>query len=892
MTTAVMNYAAAFAAGPEQVGGKGWNLARLARYGFSVPAGGVLCADGYVRVLAAEHFRGPLSGFARYTAHDASSTEVTAALKRFAEEVRKETLPADVADGIGLFLTEHHLIDKRLAIRSSAVGEDGTEHSFAGIHESCLNVVGVNEVLQAVLNCYASLWTPQALAYRRRMNVDDRDVACAVVICEMVSGPEGQPVAAGVAFSCDPRSGRRDVLTVNCAAGLGDVVVRGDMTPDEYVLNAHDTTIIESRVERGSPLLDDAQIATLGRLVWRVQWALGDGQEPQDIEWAFDGRQFWLLQSRPVTRLPRWTFPELAGQPSMWSNANVKDSFPAPATIITWSMMEAVVRNVLFASLNLVRYPLPVGMQVMRRFAGRFYFDLAILQWAMYDAIGIMPSETNRTTGGFQPEVRVPAGNPLRGRAGLTRSWRRLQMLWGLARFRRQLPRDIETIFRENRDAREMKLASLSDRELLTEFRRRVNIGNTFTPDIQLAAAYYGAWMTVLQDLLGRLTRDRQQSLVTRLLAASGGVASAEHGYRLIDLAELVRIEPLAQAALDSNDAHAWRTLPANSPFRQAFERYLDEYGHRCVCEMDFASPRWRVDPAYLLEQICGLSEMTPDFDPRERAAQVRLNAETELHRLNWLVRTLASWMLSRTRTGAALRESAKSAAAASVELIQLVLLEVGERMVERELVHMASDVFHLTIPDLEAYLCGDWSGDGAADLVEDRRRCLDNWANESAPDVIVDGQPQTAESLAGKPALGASARDQADNELKAWRGVAAGPGKAAGNACVITAAPLGSQLAPGDVLVAPSTDPAWTPLFLRASALVMETGGYLSHGAIVAREFGIPSVVNIPGIMTEVVTGDRINVDGDLGAVYLLKDSSQFAPTHNTDVPTDVSTE
>lgn len=183
--------------------------------------------------------------------------------------------------------------------------------------------------------------------------------------------------------------------------------------------------------------------------------------------------------------------------------------------------------NVLFASLNLVRYPVPVGMQVMRRFFGRFYFDLAILQWAMYDAIGMMPSETNRTTGGFQPEVRVPAGNPLHGRTGRTRSWRRLQMLWGLARFRRQLPRDIETIFRENRDAREMKLASLSDQELLAEFRRRVKIGNTFTPDIQLAAAYYGAWMTVLQDFLGRLTRDRQQSLVTRLLAASGGVASA-----------------------------------------------------------------------------------------------------------------------------------------------------------------------------------------------------------------------------------------------------------------------------------------------------------------------------------------------------------------------------
>ena len=561
MTNSVLNYPAAFAAGPAQVGGKGWNLARLARYGFLVPAGGVLIADGYVRVLAADHFRNRLERLAGCTAQDASDPQVAAVLNQFASAIRGETLPSDVVDDIQRFLTEHRLAAKPLAVRSSACSEDGAETSFAGIHESWLNVVGAEEVCQAVLNCYASLWTPQALAYRRRMNVADGDAACAVVLCEMIAGPEGPPVAAGVAFSCHPLSGRRDVITVNCAAGLGDAVVRGDVTPDEYVLNAHDTTTIESRVERGSPLLEDSDITALGRLVWCVHWALGEGQDPQDIEWAFDGQQFWLLQSRPVTRLPRCTLPPLAGQPPIWSNANIKDSFLGPATMVTWSMMEAVVRDVLFASLKLVGYPLPAGMQVLRRFAGRFYFDLAIVQWSMYDAIGITPAETNRTTGGFQPEIRVPAGNPLRGGVGLRRSWRRLRMLWGLARFRRRLPAAIENVFRENRRAREMNLGSLSDEQLLAEFRRRVAVGNAFTPDIQLAAAYYGAWMTLLQDFLGRLTGDRQQSLVTRLLAASGSVASAEHGYRLVDLAKLARNEPRAQAALDSADSHNWQTL-------------------------------------------------------------------------------------------------------------------------------------------------------------------------------------------------------------------------------------------------------------------------------------------------------------------------------------------
>ena len=197
-------------------------------------------------------------------------------------------------------------------------------------------------------------------------------------------------------------------------------------------------------------------------------------------------------------------------------------------------------------------------------FSGRFYFDLAILQWAMYDAIGITPAETNRTTGGFQPEIVVPAGNPLRGWSGLFRSWRRLLMLWGLGKFRRKLPDAIETVVRENRQAREMNLTPLTDAQLLAEFQRRSAVGNRFTPAIQLAAAYYGAWMTVLQDLLGRLTGDRKQSLVTHLLAASGSVASASMDIDWSISQRSLRRDPHAQAALAAADHNAGRNLTAN----------------------------------------------------------------------------------------------------------------------------------------------------------------------------------------------------------------------------------------------------------------------------------------------------------------------------------------
>jgi pyruvate,water dikinase len=376
--------------------------------------------------------------------------------------------------------------------------------------------------------------------------------------------------------------------------------------------------------------------------------------------------------------------------------------------------------------------------------------------------------------------------------------------------------------------------------------------------------------MTVLQDVLAWLTGDRKQSLVTRLLAASGSVASAEHGYRLIDLAAIARDEPAALAAIALDDCHAWQRLGEESAFRRAFAQYLEDFGHRGVWEMEFASPRWRDDPTYLFQQIRGLVAMAPDDDPRERATQVRLEAERELNRLPWLARPCVRWMLAKSRRGASLRESAKSAAAASVELIRHALLETGRRMVERRQLHDRDDVFHLAWADVEAYLRGEWSGEGAAELVDDRKRSLARSWQETPPDVVMDGQPPSAVPT---PTRNGGAGDPRNSPT--WRGVAAAPGLAEGPASVIEKPQDGVRLAAGDVLVAPSTDPAWTPLFLRASAVVMETGGYLSHGAIVAREFGIPSVVNIPGIMTDVASGDRLQVDGDAGAVSLLHEPS-----------------
>ena len=805
------------------------------RYGFQVPRGGVVPAAVYQTLCRHPPVAEAIADLGHVSADQTTDDDVRRRLDALRDALTAMRSPENIRQDLARFIQSTGLADRAVAVRSSAVAEDAAGTAFAGIHDSTLDVVGIEAICAAVVRCYASLWSPHALAYRRRFGVADADTPCAVVVCEMVRAK-----AAGVAFSCDPVTGRRGVVTINLAAGSGEAVVSGAVDPEQYVVEwpGPDPRVRRTDATGGSAVLDPARVAALAQLVRRVHWALGDGDRPQDVEWAWDGARFWLLQSRPVTRLPRWTFPGVPAGTATWSNANIGDSFPRPVTTMTWSFIDATAQEIVYASLEAVRYPLPAGMEVLRRFGGRPYFDLDSLQWSLYDALGILPAETNRQMGGFQREIRVPAGNPMRGRPGWGRARRRLRLLSRLWRLHRTAPRRIDGIIAAARAGRDRDLSTLDNLALLAAFREQQRRGVDYQPLLQLAATYYGAWMKLMQDLFEWATGDRGQTLVGRLLAASGNVASAEHGLDLRDLGRLARAEPHALDVLhETSDPFAWRsTLAADSPFRQALERYLDRYGHRAVFEMEFASRRWWEDPSYLLEQIRFHAGHPRAPDPRGRARLRRADAEAGLAEVPFYIRPLVRWLLARTRLGAALRENAKSGSAADVDQLRRICLEIGRRLHTTGRLPRSDDVFHLGLAEVEAFLDGSWDGGGAARLVEDRAA---RFATQQALDLpgVIDGHDERsvpAPSL--RPATPPDAAPGSE-----WPGVAVAPGVATGPACVLRNPHDGAGMARGDVLVAPSTDPGWTPLFLRASAVVMETGGYLSHGAVVAREFGLP---------------------------------------------------
>ncbi|MCC6739045.1 MAG: hypothetical protein IT452_08360 [Planctomycetia bacterium] len=847
----ILSWDEAFRAGPRCAGGKGWNLGRLVRYGFPVPDGFVVTADAYREALASGALRRLAAEFAGVGAAEAATAATAGRLEMLRRTIEAAPLDPELAGGLREALAAAGLSGEAVAVRSSATAEDGGSASFAGVHRSVLDVRGPDAVLRAVREVWASIWTPQALAYRRRFLIADADCACAVVVCRMVAAK-----AAGVAFTCDPRTGRRDVIAISAARGGGEAVVSGAVNPEETAVVLTPTGL-EVRSRTGPPALPETEALALARLAHRVAWALGDGQDPQDIEWAHDGSRFHILQARPVTRAPRVTLPGSAHHPPGWSNANIRDAVPFVMTAMTWSCVLNALRFMIWAPARAVGYPVPDGMEVVRRFHGRGYFEVTSLQWGFYDCFGSPPAEVNRSMGGHHEPLAVPPGNPFAGRRGRGRLWRLLKAMRLLLRMPKTVPVEIERVFRQARELLALDWPSLSDAAILAELERLTKLQVAYGEPFMLTSSGL-AWLGELEKVLEKVAPGRGPALAAALVAGSGSVVSAQQGTRLFDAADAARSDPAALEWLRSGRAD-WTSLPESSPFRREFARVLADFGHRAVYEAEVATPRWNEDPAWLLEQVRAIlagAGKRPDEAARAR----REEAEREVRARTFWRRPQVGWLAKRAREAGALRERAKSALVAQVEPMRRALLEVGRRLVEKRVAGEAGDVFHLAWPEVEALLRGEWDGKGLQALVADRRALMERWQRVPAPDVVT--------ANGGTPARAAAAPAAGGTQLA---GMAVSPGRASGKAVVVRHPSEGARLGQGDVLVAPSTDPGWTPLFLRASAIVMETGGMLSHGAIVAREYGLPAVVNIPGLLGRVRDGERLDVDGDAGTVTVV---------------------
>lgn len=876
----------AFNSTAAQVGGKGYNLARLHRYGFKVPAGGVLTSRAYRDFLESNGLSDHINAVASIKAESVLDPAIEKTLTEIREKISNGQVPEICIQELSKQLTSLKLADKPVAVRSSATAEDSTKASFAGVHESFLNINGLTNIIKAIKDCYASLWTPRAVAYRRKMGMTDDEVAAAVVIMELVPA-----VASGVAFSCDPLTGRRDRIAISANFGLGESVVSGSIDPDEYLLlpMAALPEIVENKIgskkkytrlvqsggtelvsagseENGDkrPVLNDNQIIELGSLTLRVFEALGKGVVNQDMEWAFDGKKFHLLQARPVTNLREPTPPELAGQPVIWSNANIKDAAPMILTALSWSFFRGSLDMMMNASLLAAGYRMPEGTNWVRLYKGRGYFNLSAFQWGYYDGLGYLPAEMNASLGGHQPEIRVPPGNPLGGLAGIKRVWRRMHLIINVLRTQYSAKKTFKEMWETVELWKKQDFHAMNDQELISNFSETNPKILEYCSTYMVLGLSTGVSLYFLVQALEKDFPGRGAALANGLLAGASEITSAQHGYRLMELGKTVQMDKVALSYFTAEPfkPSAWKDeIPEGSQFRREFEEFLKDYGHRGVYEIDLLNPRWGEDPRYLLEIIRAQVLSPANIDHRAVQEAKRKAAEKEIAgKLKWRLRRLTvSRLIKQARNNAGTREMGKSVLVKPFEVSRMFFQELGRRLVERGVLNEQADVYHCAWHELSAILAGYSDGSGLKILVEERKKMREELSFLEPPDVIIDDAPQ--------PKAVAS---EAHGQVLAGIGVAAG--RASGRARLIRHPGENTRLQAGDVLVAPSTDPGWTPLFLRANALVMEVGGSLSHGAVVAREYGIPAVVNVPGVMKTLKDGEQLTVDGDEGKVYRTK--------------------
>lgn len=880
-----MTWDEALNAGTDAAGGKGWNLARLARYGFKVPMGRVLAARIYKEFLEYNGLEELINKISHSIANkNPADIEDDGRLVQLREQISNGSIPSLPARELTAELQRIGLLEEPVAVRSSAIAEDSEQASFAGIHASYLQVNGPDNILQAVKDCYASLWTPQAVVYRRKMEIPTDRVAMAVVVMEMVEAR-----AAGVGFSCDPQTGHNNVLVINANFGLGESVVNGAVEPDTYYLdgnsfeprprvvskkigkkqgiirpgNQGNTEFVPQKNVSARQVLTDKQITGLGLLLQRVTEALGEGWRCQDVEWVFDGQQFILVQARPVTALLRSTFPILRDQPDIWSNGNYRDAVPMVLSPISRSFMQDTIDEILTASFEENGYRLPKGLQFSRFFKGRLYCNLSALQWAYFDSVGGLPRDTNFFWGGHQPEIRLKGQKPFQGVAGIKRVWRGLRSFATISAYRRKASGINDRVTQAVAGITAHAFTKLENRELIDVFADLGAITKDFTRKFSFMAATGSLPVAVLIRKLTPYFKDRALFVVNSLMVGGeAAIISADHGYRLVELAGIARNDEHAARFFGASTffPDTWQDrLPEDSPFKRAFRDFLDAYGHRAIYELDLINPRWNEDQTYLLE-IIRTNLYTSDL-------QIFRQGQREKYRKAWQQieqkippgkHAAIQKFVKAAQTGAAIREETKSVLARIIQAYRSLALEIGGRLETCGLISEPADIFFCAWPELVAVLSGEWDGRGMEELVKARKAAKQEMESQAAPDVILGEESKATSQTA----------TVTGNSLS---GVAVAGGKASGTVRVINHPAEGRKLKPKEIMAAPSTDPGWTPLFLQAGGLIMETGGFLSHGAIVAREYGIPAVVNVPGVLGIVEDGMQVTVDGDEGKIFLL---------------------
>ncbi|MEU2588171.1 rifamycin-inactivating phosphotransferase [Streptomyces avermitilis] len=845
------------------VGGKGAYLGELSRIdGIRVPGGFCVTTDAFRRIMAeAPSIDDRLDQLSRLNPDDRE------AVRRLSAEIRRTiegiAIPGDLAAAITRALAQFGE-QGAYAVRSSATAEDLPTASFAGQQDTYLNVVGPTAILQHVSRCWASLFTERAVIYRQRNGIDHRTVQMAVVVQQMVF-----PHAAGILFTADPVTGNRKVATVDAGFGLGEALVSGLVNPDVFKVRDGDIVAkaIAAKQRAGDalpddgmqevaidsqrqeqPALTDAQVVRLVRLGRRIEAHFG---RPQDIEWCLVDEGFQIVQSRPITTL--FPIPDIGDQEnhvyvSVGHQQMMTDPMK-PLGLSMWQLTAMVPMHEaggrLFVDVTR-RLASPAGRAALLDVMGRGDPLVRDALETVLDHDDFVPSLPDAGPGG-PPAGRACA--PIEtDPAIVTELIERSQVSTAV------LERDIRT-----------KTGPALFDFLLEAFEEHKRVVSDPLNIQAIMAGMEATWWLndKVQEWLGE-----KNAADTLTLSAPDNVTS-EMGLALLDVADVIRAQPEVVAFLrgveDEGFLDELAKLAGGAEARDAIEAYLDRYGMRCVGEIDITRPRWRERPTTLVPVIL---DNVRNFEPgaaERRFEEGRQKAQKKEQDVLSRLRALpdgdqkadeAKRMIDRVRTFIGYREYPKYGIVSRYFVYKQALLEEAERLVQANVLPEKEDIFYLTFQELHDAVRSNQVED---QLIQQRKDAFRSYHALTPPRVLTSD---------GEAVSGAYRRH--DVPAGALTGLPVSSGTIEGRARVIRDM-AEADLEPGDILVTTFTDPSWSPLFVGIAGLVTEVGGLMTHGAVIAREYGLPAVVGVEQATRLIRDGQRIRVHGTDGYVEIL---------------------
>ncbi|MGW0807942.1 rifamycin-inactivating phosphotransferase [Nonomuraea sp. NPDC002799] len=842
------------------VGGKAAHLGGLSRIeGIRVPAGFCVTTAAFRRIMAeAPSIDDRLDQLSRLNPDDREAIRtLSAEIRRTIEGI---AIPGDLAAAITRALGEH----AACAVRSSATAEDLPTASFAGQQDTYLNVVGPAAILQHVSRCWASLFTERAVTYRLRNGIGHRTVHMAVVVQRMVF-----PDAAGILFTADPVTGDRKVATVDAGFGLGEALVSGLVNPDVFKVRDGEvvarTVAAQQRAVHASPAggtrevaidpqrqeqpaLTDAQVVRLVRLGRRIEAHFG---RPQDIEWCLADDDFQIVQSRPITTL----FPIPAAddrENHVYLSVGHQQMMTDPMRPLGLSMWQLTAMAPMHEAggrlfVDVTRHlASPASRAGLLEMAGRSDPLIRDALETVLDRHGFVPALPDGGPGG------PPAGGPP---AAIETDPAIVAEL---------IERSQASIAALRRDIQAKTGPALFDFLLETFQEHKRVLSDPLSVQAIMAGMEATWWLNDrLREWLGE-----KNAADTLTLSAPGNVTS-EMGLALLDVADVIRPHPEVVAFLQGvEDDGFLDELPkfaGGSEARQAIEAYLDRYGMRCVGEIDITRPRWRERPTTLVPVIL---DNVRNFEPGaagRRFEQGRQRAQQKAQEVLERLRALpdgehkadeTEQMIDRVRTFIGYREYPKYGIVSRYFVYKQALLEEAERLVRAHVLPEKEDVFYLTFQEFHDVVRSNQVDDG---LVRQRKDAFRSYHALTPPRVLTSD---------GEAVAGAYRRD--DVPAGTLIGLPVSAGTIEGRARVILDMAQ-ADLEPGDILVTAHTDPSWTPLFVAITGLVTEVGGLMTHGAVIAREYGLPAVVGVVDATRLIADGQRIRVHGSDGYVEIL---------------------